>query len=144
VGAHRNRLPVLPSLLPALLASCLTLPCLPLRAAEPKAPPIGAPGSLLARGTDGTAAFDAALYNPAILRIGFSEAKGKTVNAGADAFLDITLIPADGGGHGARSEVSLRRLNELLRKLYGQVASQAPLEVSDPNSASRQLSAILI
>ena len=133
------------ALLPLLVATTCSFGALGAAlAAEPKAPKAGAPGSLVAPGSGGTAAFDAALYNPAILRIGFSEAKGKTVNAGADAFLDITLIPADGEVFGFRSEVSLKRFNELLRKLYGQLASQAPLEVSDPNSPSRQLSAILI
>ncbi|MFS6827482.1 CHAT domain-containing protein [Cyanobium sp. ATX-6F1] len=45
---------------------------------------------------------------------------------------------------GSRSEVSLKRFNELLRKLYGQLASQSPLDVNDPNSPARQLYSILI
>jgi hypothetical protein len=81
--------------------------------------------------------FDATNYRPAVLRFGFSEAKGKTVAAGADAFLDITLIPPDGQVVGFRSEVSSKQFNQLLRKLYSELASQAPLQVSDPASPAR-------
>ena len=88
--------------------------------------------------------FDAAQYRPAVLRFGFSEAKGKTVTPGADAFLDITLIPPDGEVVGFRSEVSSKQFNQLLRKLYSELASQAPLQVSDPASPGRRLEAILI
>ncbi|MCT0218947.1 CHAT domain-containing protein [Synechococcus sp. CS-1329] len=95
------------------------------------------------RAANGASPFDPALYNPAILRIGFSEAKGKTANPQADAFLDLTLVPADGEVQGSRSEVSLKRFTELLRKLYGQSASQSQLDVSDPGSPARQLHSIL-
>ena len=88
--------------------------------------------------------FDAANYRPAVLRFGFSEAKGKTVAAGADAFLDITLIPPDGQVVGFRSEVSSKQFNQLLRKLYSELATQAPLQVSDPASPARLLDAYLI
>ena len=88
--------------------------------------------------------FDAAQYRPAVLRFGFSEAKGRTVTPGADAFLDITLIPPDGQVVGFRSEVSSKQFNQLLRKLYSELASQAPLQVSDPASPSRRIEAILI
>lgn len=140
----------LPAALPVLLVSLLSLAGAPARAAEPARPTGQDPASaqpassLLARSTDRAAVFDPASYNPAILRFGFSEAKGKTVNPGTDAFLDITLIPADGEVQGFRSEVSMKRFNELLRKLYGQLASQAPLEVNDPTSPARQLESILI
>ena len=59
--------------------------------------------------------FAAAQYRPAVLRFGFSEAKGRTVTPGADAFLDITLIPPDGQVVGFRSEVSSKQFNQLLR-----------------------------
>lgn len=88
--------------------------------------------------------FAAAQYRPAVLRFGFSEAKGRTVTPGADAFLDITLIPPDGQVVGFRSEVSSKQFNQLLRKLYSELASQAPLQVSDPASPSRRIEAILI
>lgn len=129
--------------LPTLLASSVSFASPSVQAAG-QADKVTSAATMGARRTDGAAVFDATLYNPAILRFGFSEAKGKTVNPGADAFLDITLIPADGEVHGSRSEVSLKRFNELLRKLYGKLASQAPLEVNDPTSAARQLEAILI
>ena len=137
-----NRTSVLPLLLPGLLATFLVLSSALARSAEPrKANPLG--GSP-ARLTAGATLFDPALYNPAILRFGFSEAKGKTIHAGTDAFIDITLIPAEGEVKGFRSEVSLQQFRELLRSFYGQLASQAPLEVNDPTSPSRQLETILI
>ena len=137
-----NRTSVLPLLLPGLLASCLLLSVSMARGAEPsKSNP---PGDSPTRLTAGATLFDPALYNPTILRFGFSEAKGKTVNAGTDAFIDITLIPAEGEVKGFRSEVSLQQFRKLLRSFYGQLASQAPLEVNDPTSPSRQLETILI
>lgn len=99
---------------------------------------------LLTRASDGASPFDPALYNPAILRIGFSEAKGKTANPQVDAFLDLTLVPPDGELQGSRIELSRKHFNELLRKFYGQLASQSPLDVSDPVSPARQLHSILI
>ena len=125
--------------LPLLLASWLSQPQLRGNAAE------AAPqrdGSRVQARPSGL--FDAANYRPAVLRFGFSEAKGKTVAAGADAFLDITLIPPDGQVVGFRSEVSSKQFNQLLRKLYSELASQAPLQVSDPASPARRLDAILI
>jgi CHAT domain-containing protein len=137
-----NRTSVLPLLLPGLLASCILWSGSLAWGAEPsKANP---PGDSPARLTAGATLFDPALYNPAILRFGFSEAKGKTVNTGTDAFIDITLIPAEGESKGFRTEVSLQQFRELLRSFYGQLASQAPLGVNDPTSPSRQLETILI
>ncbi|MCP9826685.1 CHAT domain-containing protein [Synechococcus sp. EJ6-Ellesmere] len=93
--------------------------------------------------SNGASSFDAALYNPAILRISLSEAKGKTANPQADAFLDLTLVPPEGEVQGYRSEMSLKRFNELLRELYRQLASQSQLNVSDLSSPARQLYSIL-
>jgi CHAT domain-containing protein len=89
-------------------------------------------------------AFEAANYRPAVLRLGFSPAKGKTVNPTADAFIDITVIPPEGEVVGFRREVSSRQFNQLLRKLYVQLASQEPLQVADPTSPARQLDAIFV
>ena len=125
--------------LPMLLASWLSQPQPSASAAE-TAPQRA--GSRVQAKPSGL--FDATNYRPAVLRFGFSEAKGKTVAAGADAFLDITLIPPDGQVVGFRSEVSSKQFNQLLRKLYSELASQAPLQVSDPASPARRLDAILI
>lgn len=82
-------------------------------------------------------------FTAAVLRVGFSEAKGKTTVQGADAFLDITLIPAQGEVSGYRREVSIQRFNQLLRSFYSELASQAPLKLADASSPSRELYSIL-
>ncbi|MCP9851182.1 CHAT domain-containing protein [Cyanobium sp. Morenito 9A2] len=108
------------------------------------AAPSAADVPFVAPASDGASRFNPASYNPAILRIGFSVAKGKTAHPEADAFLDLTLIPPDGEVQGARREVSLKAFNALLRKLYGQLASQSPLDVSDPRAPARELHTILL
>jgi CHAT domain-containing protein len=125
--------------LPMLLASWLCHPQPSASAAETAPQRAGSRVQVSPSGL-----FDATNYRPAVLRLGFSEAKGKTVAAGTDAFLDITLIPPDGQVVGFRSEVSSKQFNQLLRKLYSELASQAPLQVSDPASPARRLDAILI
>jgi CHAT domain-containing protein len=125
--------------LPMLLASWLCHPQPSASAAETAPQRAGSRVQVSPSGL-----FDATNYRPAVLRLGFSEAKGKTVAAGTDAFLDITLIPPDGQVVGFRSEVSSKQFNQLLRKLYSDLASQAPLQVSDPASPARRLDAILI
>jgi CHAT domain-containing protein len=125
--------------LPMLLASWLCHPQPSASAAETAPQRAGSRVQVSPSGL-----FDATNYRPAVLRFGFSEAKGKTVAAGTDAFLDITLIPPDGQVVGFRSEVSSKQFNQLLRKLYSDLASQAPLQVSDPASPARRLDAILI
>jgi CHAT domain-containing protein len=83
-------------------------------------------------------------YRPAVLRLAFSPAKGRTVNSEADAFLDMTLIPPEGQLLGFRTEVSSKQFSQLLRRLYAQLASQEPLKVEDPASPARQLDAMLM
>ncbi|MFM7636207.1 MAG: CHAT domain-containing protein [Cyanobacteriota bacterium] len=88
--------------------------------------------------------FEAARYRPAVLRLGFSPAKGKTLNPTTDSFIDITLIPPEGEVVGFRREVSSRQFNQLLRQLYIQLASQAPLQLADPSAPARQLDALFV
>jgi len=91
-----------------------------------------------------TNSFVGSSYNPAILSIRFSEAKGRTTNATADAFLDYTLIPSDGPIIGHRLELTSSRFVGLLRQLYGSLSRQEPLDVADRASSSRQLYGLLI
>ena len=106
--------------------------------------PAGAAPSLSRQQLPESPAFDPARYNPAVLRIGFSE-KGAVAGASAtSALLDLTLIPAEGEVQGYRLEVPLARFNNLLRQLYGQLAKQAPMDVNDPSSPARQLYDILL
>jgi CHAT domain-containing protein len=101
------------------------------------------PGSAPVSAT-GAGLFAVEQYRPAVLRLAFSPAKGRTVNSEADAFLDMTLIPPEGQLLGFRTEVSSKQFSQLLRRLYAQLASQEPLKVEDPASPARQLDAMLM
>jgi CHAT domain-containing protein len=83
-------------------------------------------------------------FTAAVLRLGFTQAKGKTAAQDTDSFLDILLIPAQSDVIGFRREVSMQRFNKLLRRFYEELASQQSLRTSDSNSPSRQLYSILI
>ena len=102
------------------------------------------PGSPVSDAGGLTGYFAAANYNPAILSVRYSEAKGRTANAQADAFLDYTLIPADGPIIGQRLELASSHFSGLLKQLYGSLSRQEPLNVTDRASASRQLHGLLI
>ena len=101
------------------------------------------PGSAPVSAT-GAGLFAVEQYRPAVLRLAFSPAKGRTVNPEADAFLDMTLIPPEGQLLGFRTEVSSKQFSQLLRRLYAQLASQELLKVEDPASPARQLDAMLM
>ena len=83
--------------------------------------------------------FDSSRYNPAVLHVYFTPAEGRTTSGDADAFLDITLIPASGEVEGFRAELSTTAFGEQLSKLYRQLSRQEPLSVEDPSAPSRQL-----
>lgn len=88
--------------------------------------------------------FNRTAYNPAVLHVRFTEAGDRTIDAGADAFLDLTLIPASGTVEGLRVELSKQVFLQQLRALYRQLSRQEPLNVNDSSSPSRQLHALLI
>jgi len=88
--------------------------------------------------------FNRAAYNPAILQVRFTEAKGRTTSADSDAFLDITFIPAVGEIVGKRVEISIGEFSTLLRQLYQQLSRQEDLRVANPASPSRRLYDLLI
>jgi CHAT domain-containing protein len=88
-------------------------------------------------------AFDRIRYTPATIRLSFSTDS----RAGSEedrAFLDLSLIAPQGDLVGKRVSVSTREFSSLLRSLYGDLARQAPLDVSNPKSASRRLYDLLI
>ena len=89
-------------------------------------------------------AFNRAAYTPAVLHLRFSDAKGGTVRADSDAFLDLTLIPFEGEVEGRRVEVSRQEFAGLLKQLYTQLSRQEPLNTDDPASPARRLQALLI
>jgi autotransporter-associated beta strand protein len=81
--------------------------------------------------------FDRARFNPAILHIRFTEAKGGSANA--DAFLDLTLMPPQGQPEGRRVDVSRQDFASDLKQLYRQLSRQESLDVQNPASPSRRL-----
>ena len=56
--------------------------------------------------------------------IRFTKAKGKTINKNADAFLDLTVISADGNVSGKRVELVTKKFAKNLRNLYSQLSRQ--------------------
>ena len=82
-------------------------------------------------------------YNPAVLHLRFTPAKGKTTSEQADAFLDLTLIPSSGNVEGFRVELSTTVFRDQLRQLYMQLSRLEPLNVEDPKSPTRQLYSLL-
>jgi len=88
--------------------------------------------------------FNRAAYTPAVMHVRFSEAKGGTVRADSDAFLDITLIPFQGEVQGRRVEVSRQEFAGLLKQLYNQLSRQESLNTTDPASPARRLHGLLI
>jgi len=88
--------------------------------------------------------FNRAAYNPAIVQVRFTEAKGRTTSTDSDAFLDLTFIPAEGEIVGKRVEVSTSSFAGWLKQLYTQLSRQEDLRTSNPASASRRLYDYLI
>ena len=94
-----------------------------------------------------TSAFDRTRYTPVIVRLSFtSTAAGDTASKAGmkGSFLDLTLIPLQGDLVGKRVEISTSEFAGLLRSLYADLARQAPLDVQNPQSASRRLYDLLI
>ena len=76
--------------------------------------------------------------------IRFTNAKGKTINKDADAFLDLTVITADGDVSGKRVELATKKFAKNLRSLYTQLSRQEDLKVESESSPSRLLYEIII
>ena len=75
--------------------------------------------------------FENKKYNPAIMDIRFTYAKGKTINKDADAFLDLTVITADGNVSGKRVELVTKKFSKNLRSLYTQLSTIIIVIVSE-------------
>ena len=87
--------------------------------------------------------FERQNYNPAVLHLRFTQSRDEGSREGADAFLDLTLIPSSGVVEGLRVELSTKLFRENLRDLYVKLSRLEDLNVGDPSSASRQLYALL-
>ena len=87
--------------------------------------------------------FDPQKFNPAVVHLRFTQAEGRTSSAKSDAFLDITLIPSSGDVEGFRVELSSGVFRDQLRQLYMQLSRLESLKVEDPESASRQIHALI-
>ena len=126
--------------LPLLLMSCLV--------SEVRAgttPPASA--ALAPPSKPAVSSFDRARYTPVVVRLSFTTTSaGDTASkAGVKgSFLDLTLIPLQGDLVGKRVEIATSEFAGLLRSLYADLARQAPLDVQNPQSASRRLYDLLI
>ena len=119
------------------LGSCFLLsagPCL----AEAKTDAVPAPDS-----TSDAIKFQRKNYNPAVIHLRFTPAKGKASSTDSDAFLDLTLIPSSGNVEGFRVELSSKVFRDQLRQLYMQLSRLESLNVDDPQSPSRQIYSLL-
>mgnify|MGYP001456857231 FL=1 len=87
--------------------------------------------------------FDPQKYNPAVIHLRFTQAEGRTSSADSDAFLDITLIPSSGDVEGFRVELSSSVFRDQLRQLYMQLSRLESLNEDNPESASRQIHALI-
>ncbi|WP_216900834.1 CHAT domain-containing protein [Synechococcus sp. CCY 9618] len=121
-------------------------------------PPDDAPGSLrvdelqrllqeASRKGDG----DDERFNPAVLMVAFTEAKGSAArpsggspSKAANSFLDLILLSRQGEPLGQRVELSREQFGAQLRALYRQLARLEPLQVENPDSPSRQLHRAII
>ena len=88
--------------------------------------------------------FEKEKYNPAIMHIQFTSAKGKTIDKNADAFLDLTVIFANGNVVGKRVELVTKKFAKNLGSLYSQLSRQENLNVENESSPARVLHEILI
>ena len=88
--------------------------------------------------------FEKEKYNPAIMHITYTPAKGKTIDKNADAFLDLTVIFANGNVSGKRVEITTKNFAKNLGALYSQLSRQEDLKVENESSPSRVLHEILI
>ena len=88
--------------------------------------------------------FEKEKYNPAIMHITYTPAKGKTIDKNADAFIDLTVIFANGNVSGKRVEITTKNFAKNLGALYSQLSRQEDLKVENESSPSRVLHEILI
>ena len=78
------------------------------------------------------------------MHIQFTPAKGKTIDKNSDAFLDLTVIFANGNVIGKRVELVTKKFAKNLRGLYSQLSRQENLNVENESSPARVLHEILI
>ena len=78
------------------------------------------------------------------MHITYTPAKGKTIDKNADAFIDLTVIFANGNVSGKRVEITTKNFAKNLGALYSQLSRQEDLKVENESSPSRVLHEILI
>ena len=117
--------------------------CSPVKADEQAALASAPLLALASSSSDMSPRFQRDDYNPAVLHLRFTSAAGRTTSDQTDAFLDLTLIPSSGDVKGFRVELSTKIFRDQLRQLYMKLSRLESLEVENPESASRQLHALL-
>ncbi|SBO43802.1 conserved protein of unknown function [Cyanobium sp. NIES-981] len=85
-------------------------------------------------------------YQPGILSLTFTEDRTASADPSQPqrAFLDLTLVTAEGEPTPRRVQLSLDRFRQLLGSFYQQNAGRAFIDPSDPQTPARQLHAALI
>ena len=78
------------------------------------------------------------------MHITYTPAKGKTIDKNADAFIDLTVIFANGNVSGKRVEITTKNFAKNLGALYSQLSRQENLNVENESSHARVLHEILI
>ena len=78
-------------------------------------------------------------YQPAVLRLSYTNVEGKPTS-----FIDQTLIPAKGSPVGKRTKVNKEAFKTNLRQLYTQLSSMAPISVVNPSDPARKMYDLLI
>ena len=78
-------------------------------------------------------------YQPAVLRLSYTNVEGKPTS-----FIDQTLIPAKGSPVGKRTKVNNEAFKTNLRQFYKQLSSMAPISVANPSDPARKMYDLLI
>ena len=78
-------------------------------------------------------------YQPAVLRLSYTNVEGKPTS-----FIDHTLIPAKESPVGKRTKVNNEAFKTNLRQFYKQLSSMAPISVANPTDPARKMYDLLI
>ena len=78
-------------------------------------------------------------YQPAVLRLSYTNVEGKPTS-----FIDQTLIPAKGSPVGKRTKINNEAFKTNLRQFYKQLSSMAPISVANPTDPARKMYDLLI
>ena len=85
------------------------------------------------------ASADTRPYQPAVLRLSYTNIEGRPTS-----FIDQTLIPATGIPVGKRTEVNSKTFKNSVRQFYSQISAMAPISVANQTDPAREMYDLLI